>query len=95
MLLPCTHTDGVIEQFFVAAFADDVGTSVLAHRIRSQFERYGHLDETGLTLTVAHTALLAREDATELSTDMLISSLISALETAIESQILQGAVQHE
>ena len=95
VLLPRTHTDGVIEQFFVAAFADDAGTSVLVNRIRSQFERYGRLDETGLTLSVEHTAIPARADATELSTDMLISSLISALETAIESQILQGAVQYE
>jgi PAS domain S-box-containing protein len=95
VLLPRTHTDGVIEKFFVAAFADNAGTSVLANRIRSQFERYGRLDETGLTLSVAHTALPARGDATELSTDMLISTLVSALETAIESQILQGVVQHE
>ncbi|HMI58546.1 MAG TPA: HAMP domain-containing sensor histidine kinase, partial [Gemmatimonadaceae bacterium] len=94
VLLPRTHTDGVIEQFFVAAFADDVGTSVLANRIRSQFERYGHLEDTGLTLSVAHMALPRREDAAELSTDRLISTLVSVLETAIESQILLGAVHH-
>ena len=95
VLLPRTHSDGVIEQFFIAAFADDVGTSVLANRIRSQFERYGRLDETGLTLAVEHTALPARVDPTDLSTDTLIATLVSALETAIDSQILLGAVQHE
>jgi PAS domain S-box-containing protein len=95
VLLPRTHTDGVIEQFFVAAFADDVGTSVLVNRIRSQFERYGHLDDTGLTISVAYKALPRREAASEQSTESLISTLVSALETAIESQILLGAVTHE
>ena len=95
VLLPRTHTDGVIEQFFVAAFADDVGTSVLVNRIRGQFERYGHLEDTGLTLSIGFTALPRRENAPELSTDMLVSTLVSDLETAIESQILLGAVQHE
>jgi PAS domain S-box-containing protein len=95
VLLPRTHRDGATEQFFVAAFADDAGTSVLVNRIRSQFERYGRFDETGLILSVGHSALPEREDATELSTDMLISTLVSALETAIESQILLGGVQHE
>jgi PAS domain S-box-containing protein len=95
VLLPRTHTDGVIEQFFVAAFADDVGTSVLVNRIRSQFERYGHLDDTGLTISVAYTALPRREAAREQSPETLVSTLVSALEAAIESQILLGAVQHE
>jgi PAS domain S-box-containing protein len=95
VLLPRTHSHGAAQQFFVAAFADDAGASVLASRIRSQFERYGRLDETGLTLSVAHTVLASREGGTELTADVLVATLVSSLETAIESQILLGAVQHE
>jgi PAS domain S-box-containing protein len=95
VLLPRTHTHGTGEQFFVAAFADDMGASVLVNRIRSQFERHGRLGEFGLTLSIAHEVLSTRQGGTEMSADMLISTLASALEAAVESQILTGAVHHE
>jgi hypothetical protein len=77
------------------AFADDVGASVLVNRIRSQFERHGHLVESGITISIAHELLSPQQGGVEMSADMLISTLASTLETAIESQILKGAVQHE
>jgi PAS domain S-box-containing protein len=95
VLLPRTHAHGTGEQFFVAAFADDVGASVLVNRIRSQFERHGRLDECGLTLSIAHKVLSTREDGKEMSADLLITTLASTLEAAIESEILTGAVHHE
>jgi PAS domain S-box-containing protein len=95
VLLPRTHSAEPSGQFFVATFADDVGASVLASRIRSQFERYGRLDETGLTLSITHIVLSERKGGGETSPDVLISTLVSTLEAAIESQILSGAVQHE
>jgi hypothetical protein len=95
VLLPRTHAHGTGEQFFVAAFADDVGASVLVNRIRSQFERHGRLNECGLTLSIAHKVLSTREDGKEMSADLLITTLASTLEAAIESEILTGAVHHE
>jgi PAS domain S-box-containing protein len=95
VLLPRTHAHGTGEQFFVAAFADDVGASVLVNRIRRQFERHGHVDECGLTLSIAHKVLSTRQNGKEMSADLLITTLASTLETAIESQILTGAVPHE
>jgi PAS domain S-box-containing protein len=95
VLLPRTHASGAGQQFFVAAFAGESGASVLAGRIRSQFERYGRLDETGLTFSVTHALLPSREGGTEVTSDVLVATLVSSLETAIDSQILLGAVQHE
>ena len=88
VLLPHTQSDGVVAQFFVATFADDAGTMVLANLIRSQFERDGRLDDSGITVTVAHSALPAREEAAGRSTETLISTMVSAIETAIESHLV-------
>ncbi|MDB4911186.1 MAG: multi-sensor signal transduction histidine kinase [Gemmatimonadetes bacterium] len=95
VLLPRTHSAEPGGQFFIATFADDLGTSVLASNIRSEFERFGRLDETGLTLSITHKVLSERKGGRETSADVLISTLVSTLEAAIESQILSGAVQHE
>ena len=46
-----------VERFFVAAFADELGGSILANRIQEQFARSSHLTRAGLTLSVSFSLL--------------------------------------
>ena len=57
VLLPKMRSDANGERFFVAAFADENGASVLVNRIRQQFDRLSRLKEAGLSVSVSHSML--------------------------------------
>jgi len=88
LLLPVSRSNAQGEDFFVAVFADDHGTSVLANRIRGQFERSLSLKQADLTLTVFYRMLtpFAREVGS--SIDRAVASMAAQLERAIQFQTL-------
>jgi two-component system cell cycle sensor histidine kinase/response regulator CckA len=57
VLLPSIVVDARVERFYVAAFANDLGVSILASRIQEQFARSPHVNRAGLTLSVSHSVL--------------------------------------
>jgi hypothetical protein len=57
VLLPKMSSSADLHRFFVAAFADDTGASVLTSRIREQFERLPGVAGTGPKLNVFYTML--------------------------------------
>jgi PAS domain S-box-containing protein len=92
VLLPNRSSDTQGEHFFVAAFADDPGASVLVTRIRGQFERLLELKQAGLTLSVSHSMLQPVPRAVAASTDALVTSMATMLEAAIKSHLSGGCL---
>jgi len=88
LLLPVSRSNAQGEDFFVAVFADEHGTSVLANRIRGQFERSPSLKQADLTLAVFYRILppFAREVGS--STDHAVASMAAQLERATQLQTL-------
>jgi PAS domain S-box-containing protein len=86
VLLPKMGPSAQGERFFIAAFADDKGASVLANRIREQFDRLPHLKHTGLTLSVSYNMLQPFPRNAGASADGIVSSMASHLEESIKSQ---------
>ena len=82
------------ERFFVAAFADEKGASVLANRIREQFERLPHLKQTGLTVSVSYSMLEPFPRDVGASMESIVTSMATNLEESIKSQII-SEVYHE
>jgi hypothetical protein len=76
-------------RYFVAAFADESGASVLANRIREQFERLARLKQTDLTLSVSHSILqpFPRDVG---SVESLVTSMATRLEESIKSHAIAG-----
>jgi PAS domain S-box-containing protein len=95
VLLPRMSSGAWGERFFVAAFADDKGSSVLTNRIREQFDRLPQLKHVGLTLTVSYTMLQPLPGDIGASADSLVSRMASHLEESIKSQVISGAIYHE
>jgi hypothetical protein len=95
VLLPNVSSESQGERFFVAAFADDAGASVLAGRIRGQFERFIHLKHAGLTVSVSYGMLQPFPRAVGASTDAIVTSMATTLEAAITSHTLQAVVHYE
>jgi hypothetical protein len=95
VLLPNMSSDRQGERFFIAAFADDTGASVLANRIRGQFERLLHLKQTGLVLTVSYHTLPPLPRTVGASMDTIVTSMATMLESAIKSHPFSAAAHHE
>jgi PAS domain S-box-containing protein len=95
VLLPrmCAFPKG--ECFFVAVFTGEKGATVLANRIREQFERLPYLKQTGRTLTVSHRMLQPFPRHVDASMDVIVASMATHLEQAIASQISQEAAGHD
>lgn len=83
------------ERFFVAAFADEKGASILASRIREQFERLQHLKQTGLTLSVSYRILEPFPRDVGASVENIVTSMATNLEESIKSQITSETIYHE
>jgi hypothetical protein len=95
VLLP-TRTSGAWgDRFFVAAFADDKGASVLANRIREQFERLPKLKQAGLILSVSYSVLEPFPSDVGASIENVVTRMATNLEESIKSQLLPEAVCHE
>ncbi len=56
-LLPSIIISARVERCFVAAFADEIGVSILVKRIEEQFARSPHVNRADLTLSVSHRVL--------------------------------------
>jgi PAS domain S-box-containing protein len=82
-------------RFFVAAFADARGASILAARIGMQFARLPDLKTAGRSLRVSHQMLqpLLRDDAE--STEQMVTRMATHLEESIKSQPLSETVCHD
>jgi signal transduction histidine kinase len=92
VLLPRMSAGGPGERFFIAAFADDKGASVLADRIRDQFDRLPHLN---LNVSVSYKMLVPRFQEAGASADSLVSSMASRIGEAIKAQPISGGIDHE
>ena len=95
ILLPKMSSSSEGERFFVAAFADEKGASVLANRIREQFERFPHLKERGISYSVSCSMLDPLPPDANASIDEIVKSMATNLESSIKSQIQPEAAYHE
>lgn len=91
VLLPTMLCDAQGERFFVAAFADGAGATVLVHRIRGQFERLLHFKQRGLTLSVIYSVLQPSPRDAGASTENIVTSMATNLERSIQSQLFPAA----
>ena len=94
VLLPQMSSGAQGERFFVAAFADEKGASVLANRIRQQFEQLPHLKQTGLTVSVSYSMLAPLPQDVGASMENILTSMATSLEASVKSQII-SEVDHE
>ena len=86
VLLPTMNPGADGERFFVAAFADEKGASVLANRIREQFER-PRVQHTGMTLSVSYRMLEPLPQVAGASMKDLVTGMATHLEASIKSQM--------
>jgi len=84
VLLPRVSRRVEGERFFVVAFADDKGASVLVKRIREQFERAPELLQKDLA--ISYTLLKSFLPDAGASTADVVTALGAALEEAIKAQ---------
>ena len=87
VLLPKMSYGAEGERFFVAAFADEKGASILARRIREQFECLPHLKRTDLTLSVTYTMLKTFPLEGGSSLENMVTTMATSLEESIKSQM--------
>jgi hypothetical protein len=87
VLLPKMGSGSDGERFFVAAFADEKGASVLANRIQEQFESLFHLKQTRLTISVSYSMLQLAPRDVGASTEHIVASMATRLEESIKSYI--------
>jgi PAS domain S-box-containing protein len=92
VLLPKMSYGAEGERFFIAAFADEKGASILAKRIRDQFECIPHLRRTNLTLLVTYTMLKPFPLEGGSSQENMVTTMATSLENTIKSQILSEGV---
>jgi PAS domain S-box-containing protein len=95
VLLPKMSSGGEGERFFVAAFTDEKGASVLAKRIREQFDRLPPLKQTGRTLSVSYRMLQRVPRDVGASVANMVTRMATTLEGSITSQSISEAVYHE
>jgi len=95
VLLPKMSYSAQGERFFVAAFADEKGVSILANRIRDQFERLLQPKRTGLSLSVSYIMLPPFPADAGASTEDRTTSMARNLEQSIQAQSLSEASFHE
>jgi PAS domain S-box-containing protein len=87
VLLPKMGSGADGERFFVAAFADEKGASVLANRIQEQFEDLLHLKQARLAISVSHRMVQLAPRDVGASTEHIVASMATSLEESIKSYI--------
>ena len=88
VLLPAMHSAAEEEHFFVAAFADAKGASVLVNRIRDQFQRLPRLQHSGATLAVSFSMLPPLPRDAGASVETIVTSMATRLEDSINSRVM-------
>jgi PAS domain S-box-containing protein len=91
VLLPKMGPGAEGERFFVAAFADERGASVLANRIREQFRGFLHLKQPGLPVSVSYWMRQLGPRDRGASTEQILARMATGLEESIKSYILSEA----
>jgi len=91
VLLPTMSSRTRGERFFVAAFADEKGASILAKRIREQFERLPSLKRTGVKVAVSH-SMLGPFPSDVGTIEHIVTRMATNLEASIKSQMIQETV---
>jgi hypothetical protein len=86
VVLPRMNSAGEGERVFVAAFADENGASVLANRIREQFDRAPQLKQLGRALSVSYSMVQPVPREVGASVEKIVTSMATNLERAIKSQ---------
>jgi hypothetical protein len=84
VILPDLISSAPGGRFIVAAFADDAGATVLASRIRGQFERLLHLRRPRLTVSVSHRMLQSPPRVAGASAEQIVTSMATHLEESIK-----------
>jgi PAS domain S-box-containing protein len=87
VLLPNMETRPDRDRFFVLAFADENGASVLVDRIREQFARQPRLTEDGIDLSISHTMLQPVPGPADASTEGIETAMATHVEAAIKAYI--------
>lgn len=95
VLLPKMSYGADGERFFVAAFADEKGASILANRICEQFENLLSAKRIGQSLAVSYTMLQPFPPSDGGSLENIVTSMAASLEESIKSQILTEVAIHE
>jgi hypothetical protein len=95
VLLPKMSYGADGERFFVAAFADEKGASILADRIFEQFKHLLVRKRTGQSLAVSYTMLKPFPPSDGACMEKIVTSLATSLEESIKSQILSEMAIHE
>ena len=83
------------ELFQVVAFADEKGVAVLTKRIREQFHRLNHCNESGLTFSISYTLLEPAPARAIASMEDLADQMAARIEGLIKSESLGRAANHE
>jgi signal transduction histidine kinase len=93
VLLPSVSLDACHERFFIAAFADEAGASVLANRIRGQFARFRQANNGGPEVSVSclMQELSPGDQCTSL--EATVAGVARLLEAAIASLPHPGGIQ--
>jgi hypothetical protein len=95
VLLPRMSSGAEGERFYVAAFADEKGASVLANRIRGQFERVLHLRQAGLTVSVSYSMLEPLTPEPDATVESLVTSMAVNLEESIKTHFISEESHRE
>ncbi len=77
---------------FVAGVIDEKGASALADRIRDQFERLPHLQQTRLTVSASYSMLRPFSHDAGTSMNSIVTTMATHLEESIKSHIISEAV---
>ena len=77
---------------FVAGVIDEKGASALADRIRDQFERLPHLQQTRLTVSASYSMLRPFSHDAGTSMNSIVTTMATNLEESIKSHIISEAV---
>jgi len=95
LLLPGSRNDSRGEFFFVAVFADEKGRSVLARRIREQFQSSRALNRSGRTLSLSYSQLPVFAREVGAATEPAAAGMATILENAVLTQMLSRNSHHE
>jgi PAS domain S-box-containing protein len=95
VLLPKTGCGTEAEGLFVAAFENEASVSLLANRIREQYERLPESGQSGLPLSVSYTMLKRLQPIPGASVENIVASMATYLEQSIKSEVFSKAAHHE
>jgi PAS domain S-box-containing protein len=93
VLLPTVTSCADAERFFVAAFSDARGATVLARRIREQFQRSSQLSKTDVACSVSYSILPPASPDDDPSTERLVASMAMNIEESIRARSIAEVVQ--